>query len=314
MNTNTVSAPTPAGGETAISQQPMWERDINDVRREDLEQSIAGAGAPEPIASVTWISANGVPAWLYQPAQRVESVLVWFHGGGWMLGEPACHDSLVRALANRAGCAVLSVDYRRAPEFRYPVATDDAWTATVWASEHFPQVAVGGDSAGGNLAAAVAQRARDHALPLALQLLVYPVLDADPNAGYREEFAQHHEDPADPDALGIDWRNNMRYIWREYVPDPVQRLASDASPMHAPSFAGLAPALLITAGRDILRAESEEYARRLTTVDVPARVHNYPRANHGFFHLLDAAPDAPDAVSISATALRHAFAGSPEES
>jgi len=313
MNTNTVSAPSPIGRKAATSKQPMWERDINHVRREDLEQSIAGAGAPEPIASITQVSAHGVPAWLYQPAQPGDGVLVWFHGGGWMLGEPACHDALARAVANRAGCSVLSVDYRRAPEHRYPVATDDAWTATVWAAEHFPQIAVGGDSSGGNLAAAVALRARDHALPLALQLLIYPVLDAEPNAAYREEFAQRHEDPADPDALGIDWRNNMRYIWHEYVPDPAQRLIPDASPMHAPSLAGLAPALLITAGRDILRAESEEYARRLTADDVPARVLNYPRANHGFFHLLATTPDSRDAVTLSATALRNAFAGSLEK-
>jgi acetyl esterase len=224
-----------------------------------------------------------------------------------MLGSPVSHDPLARAFANRIGCAVLSVDYRRAPEHRYPAAIDDAWNAICWAADQFGQVAVGGDSSGGNLAAAVALRAHDHGLALALQMLVYPVLDGDLDAQYREDFAKRNSDPADPEALGVDWRDTLRYIWQEYAPEPAQRLAPEASPMHAPSLAGLAPALLITAGRDILRAESEQYASRLAHAGVLARLRNYPHASHGFFHLLAAAPDARDAVGWSAEAVRHAF-------
>jgi acetyl esterase len=285
----------------------MWERDIAGLRQEEEELSLAGAGEPEVVASVSEISAQGVLARLYWPRHYRKGVLVWLHGGAWMLGSPASHDPLARAFANRIGCAVLSVDYRRAPEHRYPAAVDDAWSAIHWAAGNFGQVAVGGDSSGGNLAAAVAIRARDRALALALQLLVYPVLDGDLDAEYRQEFAQRNDDPADPETLGIDWRRNLRYIWQQYVPEPGHRLAPDASPMHAPSLAGLAPALLITAGRDILRAESERYARRLAEAGVPARVHNYPRASHGFFHLLAAAPDARDAVGRSDAAVRHAL-------
>ena len=294
-------------GCAAPGSRPMRERDIAELRQEEHDLSLTGAGEPEAVASVTEISARGVPAWLYWPARYRKGVLVWLHGGAWMLGNPVSHDPLARAFANRIGCAVLSVDYRRAPEHRYPAATDDAWNATCWAADKFGEVAVGGDSAGGNLAAAVALRARDHALTLALQMLVYPVLDGDLDAPYREDFAKRNEYPAGPDALGANWRDNMLYIWQEYVPDQVQRLAPDASPIHAPSLAGLAPALIITAGRDILRAESEQYARRLADAGVPARLRNYPRASHGFFHLLAGAPDARDAVDRSAEAVRRAF-------
>jgi acetyl esterase len=294
-------------GLESSAQRPMWERNIAELRQEVREQSLAAAGKPEEVASVTRVSIGGVPAWLYRPAGDEQALVVWLHGGGWLLCDPECYDTVVRALANRAGCAVLSVDYRRAPEHRYPVATDDAWNATLWASDHFGQVAVAGDSSGGNLAAAVALRARDRRLSLALQLLIYPVLDSDLDAPYRQDFAKQHEEPSDPAALGLDWRNNLSYIWQEYVPDPAQRLEADASPMHAASLKGVAPALIITAERDILRAESEQYARRLAADGVPVHAHNYAQAAHGFFHLLAATPDASDGVERSAAALRHAF-------
>ena len=202
----------------------------------------AGTGDPEEISSIEEITCGGVPARLYRPAGDDQAALVWLHGGGWMLCDPACYDTMARALADRASCAVLSVDYRRAPEHRYPAATDDAWRATRWAFGQFGQVAVGGDSSGGNLAAAVALRARDHGLSLAMQLLIYPVLDADPDASYREDFAKRHEGLAGPAVFGIAWRDNMQYIWQQYVPDPALRRDADASPMRAASLASLAPA------------------------------------------------------------------------
>jgi acetyl esterase len=305
------SPASPTSQETS-APRPMAERDITELRQEAHDLSLAGAGQPEEISSIEEITCGGVPAWLYWPAgHHDQAVLVWLHGGGWMLCDPACYDAMARALANRAGCAVLSVDYRRAPEHRYPAASDDAWRATQWAAGRFGQVAVGGDSSGGNLAAAVALRARDHGLRLALQLLIYPVLDADPDASYREDFVRRHEDPDDPTAFGICWRENMQYIWQQYVPDPARRREADAAPMRAVSLASLPPALLITAGRDILRAETEQYARRLATDGVPVQLHNYPGMSHGFFHLLAAAGDAGDAVARAAAALRQAFGGHP---
>jgi acetyl esterase len=298
---------------TPVRQRPMWERDIAELRQEERDQSLAGGGEPEAVASVTQISARGVPGWLYWPERYRGGVFVWLHGGAWMLGTPVSQDPLARAFANRIGCAVLSVDYRRSPEHRYPAATDDAWNATRWAAGQFGRVAVGGDSAGGNLAAAVALRARDHGLALALQMLVYPVLDGDLDAPYRNDFAKRNSDPVDREALGTGWRESMRYIWQEYVPDRAQRLSPDASPLHASSLAGLAPAMLVTAGRDILCAESEEYARRLAEAGVPARLRNYPHASHGFFHLLGAASDARDAVDTSAEAVRRVLGQDPAD-
>jgi acetyl esterase len=285
--------------------RPMWERDIGELRREEHDQLLAGGGVPEPVAQVSDVSAGGVPGRLYWPDEYRRGVFIWLHGGAWMLGDPVSHDPLARAFANRAGCAVLSVDYRRAPEHRYPAATDDAWAATRWAAGQFGQVAVGGDSAGGNLAAAVALRARDHGLTLALQVLVYPVLDGDLDAAYRADFARRSADAGQ--AIAAGWRESLGYIWREYVPDPALRLEPDASPSRAPSLTGLAPALLVTAGRDILRAESEEYARRLAAAGVPARLLNYPDASHGFFNLLATAADSGLAVGAAAEAVRAAF-------
>ncbi len=279
---NLVSSAPSAALTAPVPKRPMWERDIAELRQEEEDLSLAGAGEPETVASVTQISAQGVPAWLYWPKQYRKGVLVWLHGGAWMLGSPASHDPLARAFANRISCAVLSVDYRRAPEHRYPAAIDDAWNAISWAADQFGQVAVGGDSSGGNLAAAVALRAHDYGLALALQMLVYPVLDGDLDAQYREDFAKRNSGPADPEALGVDWRDNLRYIWQEYAPEPAQRLAPEASPMHAPSLAGLAPALLITAGRDILRAESEQYARRLAECRRPGPPAQLPACQPRF--------------------------------
>jgi acetyl esterase len=307
---NQTRSATPAAA-VPSPRRPMWERDIGELRQEEHDQLLAGGGVPEPVALVREVSAGGVPGRLYWPQEYRRGVFIWLHGGAWMLGDPVSHDPLARAFANRAGCAVLSVDYRRAPEHRYPAATDDAWAATRWAASQFGQVAVGGDSAGGNLAAAVALRARDHGLALALQVLVYPVLDGDLEAPYREDFARREADRGEAEALGTDWRETLRYIWREYVPDPVCRLLPDASPLRAASLERLAPALLITAGRDILRSESEQYTDRLTAAGVPARLQNFASARHGFFNLLATAPESGQAVGAAAEALRAAFTPVP---
>ena len=222
----------------------------------------AGRESRSPRSSSSLV--DGVPARLYRPVGGERDVLVWFHGSAWMIGDLDFCDPVVRRLTNRARCAVLSVDYRLAPEHPFPAAIDDAWAATVWASERFRSVAVGGDSAGGNLAAAVALRARDHGIELALQVLVYPVLDnaaveSQSYADYRQRYRGFIGDPG----FGDRHADGVRYIWEVYVPDPAQRLHPDASPMQAASLRGVAPALILTAEHDILRGEAEAYARRL---------------------------------------------------
>jgi acetyl esterase len=288
-------------------QRPMWQRTIGELRRDARDLAMAHGGQPAPVASVTEINANGVPARLYQPAGGEQSVLVWLHGGAWMVGDTDCHDNLVRALAVSAGCAALSVNYRRAPECRYPAATNDAWSATQWAAEHFLSVAVGGDSSGGNLAAAAALRARDSGIRLACQLLVYPVLDSDTDAPYRREFIARYEQFRGRAGFGRASQQNLRYIWGQYVPDPLQRRSGDASPLHAARLSRVAPAVIVTAEHDILRAEAERYARRLTEAGVGASVREYKGQIHGFYGLLGVMPDARDAVQYSAEALRQAF-------
>src|SRR5207237_4108690 len=192
-------------------------------------------GPVEAVAAVEDSEVAGVPTRLYDPALGEDlPVLVYFHGGGWVVGSVDTHDGVCRALANRAGCRVVSVEYRLAPEHPYPAAVDDGWAVTEWALARAPRVAVAGDSAGGGLAAVMARRARDAGLPLAFQLLVYPVLDHDfDTESYR----------ANAEGYGLT-RVGMRWYWDQYLPDG-DRSDPDAAPLRAPNLEGVAPALIV---------------------------------------------------------------------
>jgi len=288
---------------------PFWERDIAEVRREYHEESVAAFGDPEAVASVDEVTAGGVPARLYRPVGGEANVLVWVHGGAWVVGDLDTEDGLARALANRAACAVLSIDYRRSPEHRYPAALDDAWAATQWAAEQFDAVAIGGDSAGGNLAAAIALRARDRSVDLALQLLVYPMLDYRVDSPSYNDYADTYKEFAGFAGFGARTQEGIGRVWDVYLPNAALRTEAEVSPFRAPSLSGVAPALIITAEHDILRGESEDYARRLEADGVPALVLNYQGQVHGFFRMLKEMADARDAVDQSAGALGRAFAG-----
>ena len=208
--------------------------------------------------------------------------LIYFHGGGFVVGSLTSHDHLCRALTNAADVAVVSVDYRLAPEHPFPAAVDDAVAAVSWLAEPSnaealgidpERLAVGGDSAGGNLAAVVALRARDRGGPaLAFQLLLYPVVDYDLDTPSYREHADGY----------LLTRAAMAWYWDQYVPDPARRADPDASPLRGPDLSGLPPALVVTAGFDVLRDEGEAYARRLEEAGVPIRVAHYPGMIHGF--------------------------------
>lgn len=284
-----------------------WARDVADRRSEMRAVCTVGSGRPESVTAVKELQVGGVRARLYCPVGGEREVLVWMHGGAWMVGDLDCYDAVVRALANRAGCAVLSVDYRLAPEHRYPAAIDDCWAATEWAAENFDLVAVGGDSAGGNLSAAVALRARDHGINLGLQLLVYPVLDYRPDSPFYDAFRDRYRGFAEIEEFGKESQENIRHIWEVYIPDPARRCERDASPLRTTSFSALAPAVIITAEHDILRGEGEEYARWLWAAGVQVEMFNYTGQVHGFFPLLGTMADARDAVDHSGAALRRAF-------
>jgi acetyl esterase len=233
-------------------------------------------------------ATGSFPIRVLVPEGKVRGVLVWYHGGGWVIGSIADSDTLVRKLAARTHCAVVNVDYRMAPEHRFPVAADDAYAALEWASVNMQKIAgatvpliVGGDSAGGNLAAVVARRARDrHGPALALQLLVYPVTDAD--------FTRPSYVAADNQLL-LDKRS-MEWFFDHYTPDAADRAHPDVSPIRAADLAKLPPAVVMTAEHDVLRDEGEAYAERLEQAGVPVTRQRFAGQLHGFFTMVNMLP------------------------
>ena len=229
---------------------------------------------------------------IYRPDGGVRlPVLVYFHGGGWVVGGLDSHDGVTRHLCAHAGCVVVAVDYRLAPEHRFPAALEDAWAATVFVHEHLAELggdssrlAVGGDSAGGSLAAVVAMRARDAHLHLKLQLLVYPVLDcAGPAAGTGDEA----------------------YGWwvQRYLRDASDGLNPDASPLLAADLRGLAPAVILSCEEDILRHEAAAYERRLRDAGVAVDHIHYSGLIHGAYRMPAVLDDARQMLDDSAAAL-----------
>ncbi len=232
-------------------------------------------------------------------------LLVYLHGGGFVTGSLDTHDALCRALANRAACAVLSVDYRLAPEQRFPAAVEDSHAALRWAADHAAElgvdaerIAVGGDSAGGNLAAVSALRCRDRGPRLCHQLLIYPVIAPDfETASYRENA----------EGLLLT-RGIMMWFWRQYLGDPAQGSDPSACPLRAPDHAGLAPATVITAEFDPLRDEGEAYAARLREAGVPTDLLRYDGQIHAFVSFADRIDRGREAIDRAARNLRGAFA------
>jgi acetyl esterase/lipase len=284
----------------ALGVPPTYELPLDEARRAG---EAAAGGLFGPVDDVTCVedrtAAGAVAVRVYEPAPAV-GTLVYFHGGGWVAASLDTHDGVCRALAVRAGCRVVSVDYRLAPEHRFPAALEDAWDATVWATElDDGPVAVGGDSAGGNLAAVVALRARDHGLPLALQILVYPVLDRDFDRPSYLSFATGY---------GLT-RDAMSWYWDQYLGPSGNGSAPEASPLRAAALTGVAPALVITAEFDPLRDEGEEYAARLDKAGVPVTLSRYDGQIHGFFRMPAVIARAEDALDETAAALRAALRG-----
>ncbi len=284
-----------------------YEQPVEELRAGTRDAAPALYGPVDEVDSVTSVDAGGVPVRIYRPIGAASSAgaLVFFHGGGWVTGDLESHDPLCRGLTARSGCVVVSVGYRLAPEHRFPAAVDDAWTATRWVAANAREleidparIGVGGDSAGGNLAAVVALRGRDNGLPLAFQLLVYPVTD------HRFDTASYSE-LAEGNGLTL---RTMRWFWEQYLARPEDGESPDASPLRADDLAGLPPALVLTAGYDPLRDEGEAYAARLTAAGVSTKLVRYDGLIHGFFRMAGVIDAAAAALDETAAALREALA------
>jgi acetyl esterase len=274
-------------------------------------------GAPPAIADVRDLAtarADGgtLRLRLYRPAgSDGRGCLVWLHGGGFTTGNLDTHDALCRRLAAGAGVPLLSVDYRLAPEHRFPAAVDDAAAALAWAAAEgarfgidAARIAVGGSSAGGNLAAAAALHARDAGgPPLRLQLLVYPVLDATMS---RPSHLRH--------AVGYQLTTAMmRAYWAHYLPAGIDPRTPRLSPCWADSLAGLPPACVVLAELDPLRDEGEAYAARLRDAGVPVDAREWPGTMHGFFGQAGLLAKAREAQRFACDAVARALGGVPTD-
>ena len=231
--------------------------------------------------------------------------LVFYHGGGWTIGDLDTHDVLCRQLCNQSGCSVFAVDYRMGPEHKFPAAVDDCWAATRWVAEQASslkidpsRIAVGGDSAGGNLAAVMALMARDAGFTaVKLQLLIYPVTELAERLPSRR-------------ANGVGYlltSRNMNWFVNHYVRHPDDHLDWRASPLLARSVSGVAPALVLTAGFDPLVDEGKAYAERLIREGVKTEYTCYDGQVHGFITMSKVIPQASEAVSQCAQALKTAL-------
>ena len=259
------------------------------------------------VSNVSIAAADGgaVPMRILIPTENSRGAIVYFHGGGWVLGTLDQFDTLARELAARSSCTVVLVDYRLSPEHRFPIAVEDAWSAVQWVDLHIEDLAgagapliVAGDSSGGNLAAVVAQRARGTDTTVALQVLVYPITDCDLD---RPSYL-------DPDCQLLLDRRLMEWFWAHYLPDPSRRTDPEASPLRAESLAGLPPAVVVTAGYDVLRDEGTEYARRLAEAGVAVEHRHFERQMHLFFTLVNVVPASGEAIDYVVAAVRRCLA------
>jgi acetyl esterase len=264
-----------------------------------------------PVAAVEDLNIPGPDGDLrvrvYTPGGRGPyPVVVFFHGGGWVLGDLDTHDPMCRALCSGAECVVVSVDYRLAPEHRFPAAPDDALAATRWVAAHAAEIggdqarmALAGDSAGGNLAAATTLRIRDESGPaLRGQLLIYPSL------GYPSPPTPSYIENAE--GFGMT-RESATWFWDQYLGDRTQATNPLAAPLLAPDLRGLPPALVITAEYDVLRDEGERYVERLRAAGVPARFSRYERVHHRFAEMLGILDQAAQARDEMCAWLRETF-------
>ena len=289
--------------------RPFHALTVDEARRA-IEEQTRAFGPREAVATVEDRAiagpADALAVRIYAPSrERPLPALVYFHGGGWVIGNLRTHDAVCRALTNSARCITVSVDYRLAPEHRFPAALEDCYAAANWVAENADRlgvdparVAVGGDSAGGNLAACVALMARERRAPsLVFQLLVYPVTDDAMDTPSYQAFAEGF----------FLTRPDMEWFWNHYAPDKADRESRFACPAKATDLRGLPPAMIITAEFDPLRDEGERYAARLSAAGVPVTLRRYDGMVHGFFRLSHIMDQGKAALADAGAVLRAAL-------
>ena len=298
----------------AAAEVPAFHTLTPDEARKMTARRVPQGAAVEPVAKVedrTIPGAGGeIPIRIYTPQGTGPfGALVYFHGGGWVVGDIQMTDQPCRMLTNAAGCVTVSVDYRLAPEHKFPAGPEDCYAATKWVADNGAalrvdrgRIAVGGTSAGGTLAAAVALMTRDRKGPrLAYQLLVYPATTSALTTASHREFAA--------DSYYILSRADMEWFWNHYLASAADHTNSYACPAHAKTLSGLPPAFVITAEFDPLRDEGEAYAARLREEQVPAVLKRYAGVTHGFFGMPAVLDAAKAAIAEAGAALRVAIGG-----
>ncbi|WP_437773346.1 alpha/beta hydrolase [Arthrobacter sp. KNU40] len=283
--------------------RPLTDMTVREARL-DASQYIALQGDPEPVAKVSYIFIPGptadLPARVYYPDGKAPfPTLIYFHGSGFVIGNIGVCDATSRSLANRSGCAVVAVNYQKAPERPFPAAIDDAFAATKWVAANAEaldldprRIGVVGDSAGGNLAAAVSLRARNEGgPPLACQVLIYPVTDNDIDTESYRSYAQGY----------LLERASMQWFLDHYFADPADREKPYAAPLREADHRNLPPALVVTAEYDPLRTEGTMYAAKLLDAGVDTTLWDWPGVVHGFFWMqgvLDASKRLHDEIGM----------------
>jgi acetyl esterase len=283
---------------------PPWHSmSVSCARR--LEDELFSAGDGPAMETVRDLGIDGpageLPIRVYRPPASDPATIVFYHGGGWVLGTLDSADDICRELAARTESVVVSVDYRLAPEHPFPAAVEDAYAALGWAeanAEAFGadpgRLAVAGTSAGGNLAGATALRAREEGPDLDGQFLLYPIVD------YGFETASYREHAESP----LLSRADMEWFWEQYLRSPVDAHNPFVSLSRASDLSGVAPATVVTAGIDVLRDEGADYVRRLAADGVPTEHFEYPSLAHGFLSLTDDVDAAEEAMGELARSIR----------
>jgi len=277
----------------------VWEAPVEVLRR-NTQGRVALAGKIEPLAAIENRFIPGptsdLPIRIYRPATNTQRTIVYFHGGGWVLNFLDIYDASLSRLANQSNATIVSVNYQKAPEHPYPTPFDDCYSTLEWVISHKNELAlpnvigVAGDSAGANLAAAVALKARDHQIELAFQFLIYPCLDRNFSTdSYR----------ANATGYGLSTQA-MQWFWEQYLQGNAHDDDPYAAPQRAQSFAGLAPAIIITAQYDPLLSDGENYLAALKDAGVSVSYRKFDGMIHGFFTNLAVTPTATKAIDWSA--------------